>query len=476
MVAKNFQPYVDIMQPPSEVTGSFILCEVKLPTTTVKFTVDCGLYQEKEYERENDNFRVSPEEVDFVVLTHNHVDHNGRLPFFVRHGFSGNIYTTRVTKSILGRSLDDNVRVLKDIRKYRDTNIYYDSIDVQKTLDLVVGCDYNQPIDAHKYVRLHFIMNGHLFGAASVLAEIHYPGTDNIYILFSGDYNNKNMFFYVSPPRKWITQLPLTVIIESTYGAMDSRDVKRVFMGNVTSAIAQGKTIVLPVFSLGRAQEILYVLKRMQMDELLDVNIPIYYDGKLSFSYTDAIMRMQEIGSLHFFEDKVDFMPENLTRIRDPIARGRVINDQKSKIIVTTSGNGSYGSAQAYIKELIQRKNVLIHFTGFCTEDSLGYELKRTPKHETVWVSGSKVLKLADVEYTSEFSAHAKANELIGFLKKFKNLKLVLVNHGVMEVKDTFAGRVVKEVNCNDVGILGKDYFYRVNSYGLDKAMSTKFK
>ena len=471
MVVKTFQPYVDIMQPPSEVTGSFILNEVKLPTTTVKFSVDCGLFQEKNYELENDKFIVSPDSLDFVALTHNHVDHNGRLPYLVRHGFSGSIYTTNVTKAILGLSLDDNVRVLK--RRFRESKMEYDFNDVANTLDLVVGCDFNQYVDASEHIRLYFNMNGHLFGAATVLAEIHYPRTTNTYILYSGDYNNKNMFFYVSPLRKWITELPINVVIESTYGTMNSRDIKKVFSENVTSALEDDKTIVLPVFSLGRAQEILYVLKRMQMEGLIDVNIPIYYDGKLSFDYTNAITKMQEDGMLHFYEDKIDFMPENVTKIRDPIARGRVINDHNPKIIVTTSGNGSYGSAQIYIKELIQRRNVLIHFTGFCTEDSLGYELKATPKMETVWVCGAKVLKLADVEFTSEFSAHAKADELIGFLRQFKDLRSVLVTHGTMGSKDAFAERIVKEVKCKDVGILGKGYAYRINSQGLEKAIPT---
>lgn len=474
-MVKQFRPYVDIMQAPSEVTGSFILCVVKLPTTTVKFVVDCGMYQEQEYEKYNNGFKVKPDEVSFVVLTHNHVDHSGRLPYFVKCGFYGEIFTTKVTKAFLGKALYDTEKILRGFNKYKETKALYGREDIESTLSLVVGCDYNQSIQAHEHIWLHFCSNGHLFGAASVLVEIRYPGFDPEYIFFSGDYNDKNMFFQVSPLRKWITELPLTVVIESTYAYMNSTDITHVFCENITNALAQGKVIVIPVFSLGRAQEILCVLKEMQESGLIDSDIPIYYDGKLSFAYTNIILKMLERGWLHFYKDKQEFLPENLIKVRNHVARNRLIADRQPKIIVSTSGNGSYGASKSYIKEFIQSPMALIHFTGYCTEDSLGYKLKTTAKGEVVSVAGLKVVKRAEVEFTTEFSAHAKADELIALLKKFKHLKLVLVNHGKKESKDLLSNRIVKEVDCENVGTLGSDYLYRVDSTGLVKTMPTKF-
>ena len=217
--------YVDLMQDKAEVTGSLTLGVTKIMDKTRKFAVDCGLYQERNYEDEdrNESFPTNPEEVEFVILTHNHTDHTGRLPYFVRKGFSGKIYTTEVTKRLLGKALNDSARIIKDTGKRKNKAALYDADDVQKTLNLVEGCDYNQPIRVNENMTLTFIPNGHLIGAAMVLLQIHCPGVlQDINFFFSGDYNNKNMFFEVAPIRKWITKLPVNIVVESTYGYMNS--------------------------------------------------------------------------------------------------------------------------------------------------------------------------------------------------------------------------------------------------------------
>ena len=137
---------------------------------------------------------------------------------------------------------------------------------------------------------------------------------------------------------------------------------------------------------------------------------------------------------------------------------------------------GSYGPAQVYIPEYIQRKGDLIHFTGYTSEGTLGSKLKNAEFGDDVEVGGLIVKKLAEVDYTTEYSAHAKADEMIEFLQKFNNLKLVLVNHGQDDVKVKFAKRILNEVETKYVGILGRDYFFRVDRYGLRKTLSTKFK
>ena len=136
---------------------------------------------------------------------------------------------------------------------------------------------------------------------------------------------------------------------------------------------------------------------------------------------------------------------------------------------------GSYGPAQIYIPEYIKRENALIQFTGYTAEGTLGRKLKEAEKGENVEIGGRLLRKNADVEYTNEFSAHAKADEMIAFLKQFKNLKLVLVNHGEEEIKFSFANRIIEEVKPKDVGILGREYFFRVNPYGLVETKTTKF-
>ena len=136
---------------------------------------------------------------------------------------------------------------------------------------------------------------------------------------------------------------------------------------------------------------------------------------------------------------------------------------------------GCHGPAQIYIPEYIGRKNALIHFTGYTAEGTLGNKLKRGKKGDVIEVGGMMVKKLADVEYTNEYSSHAKADEMIEFLKQFKDLRLVLVNHGQTTSKEIFAERILKETDAKKVGILGREYFFRCNHYGLVKTLSSNF-
>ena len=170
-----------------------------------------------------------------------------------------------------------------------------------------------------------------------------------------------------------------------------------------------------------------------------------------------------------------NFLPQNLTFV-DKESRCDVLEDNKKKIILTTSGMGSYGPAQVYIPEYITRENTLIQFTGYTAEGTMGSKLKNAKFGEVVEVGGLIVKKKADVEYTTEYSAHAKADEMIQFLGQFKKIKLVLLNHGEIETKSTFAQRIANEISTKRIGLLGREYFFRIDPYGLVKTLSTKFK
>ena len=464
--------YIDIMAFHPEVTGSCNLIVVKYPDgTTTKFIVDCGLFQEKEYSDRNKELPFDSSTIDFVLITHNHIDHTGRLPFLVKEGYEKSIYMTEVTSNLIRLALSDSYKVLKNISKRENKKVLYSDEDIRDTLDKVKGVKFNEEIPITPNIKVTFLNNGHLLGAAIILVKISYPECEDINLLFTGDYNNKNMFFDVEDIPEDIKDLPLTIIQESTYGDMESTDITYCYENNILGAINTNKTVVTPVFSLGRAQEILYVLKKLQDSGKLSENIPIYLDGNLAIQYTNIYTSKK----IKLKDGMEEFLPKNLTNIDDMELRRSVLYDEKAKIILTTSGMGSYGPAQTYIPEYLSRKNALIQFTGYTAEGSLGERLKSTPFGETVEVAGLVVIKRADVEYTTEYSAHAKADEMIDFLNKFNNIKMVLISHGEKKTKDIFAKRVLKEVETKHVGILGNEYFFRIDSYGLVKTMSTKF-
>lgn len=470
-MGKSCRLYVDIMVIHDEVTGSCILVIVKFPNGgTLRFVVDCGLFQEREYEELNSVLPFSAENVDFCLVTHVHVDHIGRLPYMVKNGFYRPIYATEATCKLLPLALGDSYKVLSSVSKRKHVKCLYSDLDVGNTISLLKPCVYNETIQVHENVKVTFLSNGHIVGSALILVQISFPGQEDINLLFTGDYNNKNMFFDVHPIPQWILQLPLTIVQESTYGDMDSTVINKCFKDNILSCLQHDGTVVALVFSLGRAQEILYELRNMQKKGELDVEIPIYFDGKLAIRYTNLYIK----DGLGIRQEMRDFIPENLTFV-DKANRSEVLEDTNKKIIVTTSGMGSYGPAQTYIPEYISRENSLIHFTGYTAEGTLGNRLKETQHGEMVEVGGLITKKRASVEYTTEYSAHAKANEMIDFLNQFENLKLVLVNHGETNTKNIFAERIVNEVHTKRVGLLGRQYFFRVDSYGLVKTLSSKF-
>lgn len=463
--------YVDLMAVHQEVTGSCHLAIVKYPDgTTIKFLVDCGLFQEREYGKYNNDLPFDAANIDFCLVTHNHVDHTGRLPLLVKRKFSNKIYSTSATACLIDPALDDSYRVLKDLAKRNHERELYSESDANNAKNLFVGCGFEETIQIDESIKATFFKNGHLVGAALILVQISYPECEDINLLFTGDYNDHNMFFDVPPLPEWVLDLPLTVIQESTYGNMDTTEIKPCFEKNVFQRIRDGGSVLGMAFSLGRSQEVLYVLKTMQNKGDLSREIPIYFDGKLAHRYTSLYLK----ADLGIREDMKDFLPANLNYV-DRSNRMSVIESSQQKIIITTSGMGSYGPAQVYIPNLITQRNYLLQFTGYTTEGTLGSRLKETEVGQNVNIGSIIRTKLAEVAYTTEFSAHAKADEMIAFLKRFRNLKLVLVNHGEAATKEKFSERIVGEVDPKCVAISNRDYFFRVSPYGMVRSMSTKF-
>lgn len=475
---ENF--YVDLSTSCSNVTGSCHLENVRFPDCThTKFLLDCGLHQGKEecsfiYEKTADDmnkkFFFNPEDIGFCLVTHNHTDHTGRLPLLTKGGFKGNIYMSEDTRVLLPLALNDSQKCLRDIAKRNNTKVLYSETDVEKVLNQSRVCLFEKTEQINEHIKVTYFNNGHLVGAAIILVQISYPEKEDINLLFLGDYHYKNVFLDLVDLPQWVKNLNLIVITESTYGYMDSNEIHKCYAENILRCLYNNGTVVSPVFSLGRSQEILYELKELQNMKELDVNIPIYLDGKLAINYTNLYTG----GKLHIKPSMIDFLPRNLTFV-DKTTRDKVLFDKDKKIILTTSGMGNYGPAQLYIPEYIGRKNSMIHFTGYTAPDTLGGKLKSAKTSETVKVGGLVMEKNGMVEYTSEFSAHAKADEIIRFLKEFRNLELVLLTHGEEQSKDMLASRIVKEVKPKAVGIFDSRYLFRVNAYGVVKTMSTKY-
>lgn len=463
--------YVDISATHPEVTGSCIFCVIHYineynEKKSVKFAVDCGMFQEEAYDKLNDTFPFNVQDLDFILVTHAHLDHVGRLPLAVKKGFVNEIYATKTTKALMAPSLRNSYTIQNQNGKSP-----YDMHDVEHTLFLVEGCEFDKPVQITPNIKATFFKNGHLLGAALILLQISVPDSDDINILFTGDYKGSNIFFDVPELPQYVLDLPLTVVQESTYGSRTTEEVNACFKSNIVKAVHESKTIVIPAFSLGRTQEVLYMLKLMKEEGSIPFNYPIYLDGPLSQSYT-RIYLSENMGLKETMED---FLPRNLQFINADNRIGIAENVEKRKIIVTSSGMGSNGPAQTHIPIALSHPKGLVHFTGYMAEGTLGRKLMENAEEGVLFIGKNIVRKRGKVQFTNEFSAHAKSDEMIKFLQKFTALKMVLINHGNLESKQEFATKVAKEVNPKQTAILGREFAYRINAYGLVKSFKSHF-
>ena len=259
--------FIDVFSQHSEVTGSSILLIIKLSNgDIVKGMIDCGTFQEMEYQDENTKFIIEPKQVDFLCLTHDHIDHMGRIPLLVNRGYKKKIYCTNNTAVLLPYTLHDNFKIMKDRCKRKNQKCWYSIEDVTNAEKLVDKKSYYETFEVHPKIKITFLENGHLLGAAMILLQIE--DEENINLLFTGDYNNQNVFFDVNPIPQWIKDLPITIFAESTYGDRTTEEVlsemDKTFKENILEAVSENKNILIPSFALGRSQEVLYHIKEIQ--------------------------------------------------------------------------------------------------------------------------------------------------------------------------------------------------------------------
>ena len=453
---------VDISTKNGGVSGNCTLISVHSPFYNVNFLVDCGLYQgEEDSEKKNrDPFEFNPEKLQFVLLTHNHMDHVGRIPLLYKKYYSGKIYTTEDTKKMMPLALISSEDIIRKYAKDYSKKAIYKYSDVERAISNTQACAFNETVEPYPGIRATFFKNGHLIGAGIILVQISCYGYEDINLLFVGDYKGNNIFFDVPELPEWVLNLPIHVIGESTYGDVDSSEISpKCCMKNVSQWLKDGiKKVVIFAHSQGRYQEVNYDLKLAQ-GKIIDPSIQIINDGNLGIKFTN----LYKHASLNIKPEMQDFLPVNHTFI-DSNQREYNMYSNAPKIIVTTSGMASYGPAFEYISNLIDRKDVGFHFTSHLSTNSLGYKLMNSFK-KTCKIGGVVKPKEATILATSEYTSHARRDELLKFYSQFTNLRSLLINHGEPDVKNEFAQYCEERLNSStSVAILGNGYTIRVNS------------
>lgn len=410
-----------------EVTGSCYLLETK----TTKFLVDCGIWQGARFtENKNyDPFPFNAEELDFVILTHAHLDHCGRIPKLYKEGFRGKIITTKATADFAQLMLADSAHVIAQEAREVGYPPLYTEEDAANCNNLFQGHDYNQKIiiGNNKEIEIRLQDAGHILGSAIV--EIWSDGKK---IVFSGDLGNPPV-----PILKNTTTIEEAdyVVMESTYGNKDHEDTKTrelIVSSAIYEAATMKGTLMIPAFALERTQELLYELNKLVENKDIPP-MPVFVDSPLAIAATQIFKKHEylydkESSNLIKSGDDVFNFP-GLVMTKNVAASKKINREPAPKIIIAGSGMCQGGRIKFHLKRyLADFKNQLL-IIGYQVEGSLGRKLLDRAK--SVRIEGKNIPVAAKIRAIGGYSAHADQPKLIKWLKAFKKKPVkVFVTHG----------------------------------------------
>ena len=422
-----------------QVTGSMHL----LQTEGYNILIDCGLDYEKEtYQEENQYFPFEPAEIDVVILTHAHIDHSGNLPTLVRSGFNGQILCTTPTADLTEILLLDSVNVFLRKQEKRSKGKrgrssgpqpLYLQKHVMDTVDRFVTISFHKDFILNDRVSLTFIPVGHLLGAAAVVLTIK-DGDREKKIAFTGDIGRKNYPVLVDPE-----SLPQVdyLVSESTYGGrLHSKEVsledKLVEMINETCIKSPGR-LIIPAFSIGRTQSLVYSLHKIFSKGLLPP-VKIFVDSPLAIFATDIYRKHYMLvneESRQFYERQGDpFEFDQLSYVQDKRESLSVSNYQDPCIIISSAGMLEGGRIQDHLYYNIQNYYCTILFIGYCAKGTLGHRLLRGDP--IIRLRNRDLMVYASIKQTDLLSGHGDHGDLVANVKSQDPhlLKKVFLVHG----------------------------------------------
>jgi metallo-beta-lactamase family protein len=452
-----------------EVTGSRHAVEVKLAGRSRRFMVDYGMFQGgREATNKNlDPLPFSPKDLDFVVLTHAHIDHSGLLPRLCAQGFSGPIYCTAATFELLKILLPDSAYLQRsDVdRAERRQKVgkwhgampvaLYSREEVEVTLNQFEVLEYDQSIELAPGIQLEFRNAGHILGSAIAVIDITEDGTKKKRCVFSGDIGMKGKVLMPDPDL--ITHADV-LVVESTYGDRLHRnlqDTENELVEVICSTMESHGNIVIPAFAVGRTQEILFLLIDLVRRGRLP-HLNIWVDSPMAtaathltehyFSQLDA----QSQATFKWYKDNIGAV--DLRFIAD-VEESKALNKVKGgAIIISASGMCDAGRVVHHLASNLPRAQNAIIITGFQAFGSLGRRL--VDKAQKVRLLGDEVLVKASVHTIGGLSAHADQAGLMDWLKGFENQpQTIFVVHGEPEASSVFAESIRDDLHWKNVVI-----------------------
>ena len=440
------------------VTGSMHLIETE---NNFSILLDCGLYQGLGQETDilNRHLNVNPSAINVVLLSHAHIDHSGNLPLLVKQGFLGFIYCTPPTRKVVELLLFDSANIhefdIEYINKERELlnqkplEPLYTYHDVERCLKHFKTIPYNQEFQLNDQVSFTFTDVGHILGSAAVNLKFNNGAGKLTRLTYTGDIGKYNDIILKNPQ-----PFPQAdyIICESTYGdrlhnnSPDS-DLQLLNIIRKTCIEKKGK-LIIPAFSLGRTQELVFILNKLKNKNMLP-NINIYVDSPLSAGITN-IMRehincFNESFNQYLSKDADPFGFENLKYIIDK-EDSKALNNQKEPcIIIAASGMMDGGRIKHHLIHYISDSKHTILIVGYCTTNSLGGQIKNGKKNVKILDEFYDVK--AEIATIDSYSAHADYSEIIHFLscQNKKKVKTIFLVHGDTNAKIIFKEKLIKE-------------------------------
>ena len=433
-----------------EVTGS---CHY-LEACGKHILIDCGLEQGPDL-YENQEIPINPSMIDYILLTHAHIDHSGKIPLLVKNGFKGEIICTFATSDLCSIMLRDSAHIQESEAEWRNRKalrsgapLYeplYTVQDAMNAVALLAPIDYNQTIQLCEGIELRFTDVGHLLGSSCIEVWITENGISKK-IVFSGDIGNTDQPLIKDPKP---TKDADYVVMESTYGDRLHTKEKPDYVGELVKILKEtfdkGGNVVIPSFAVGRTQEMLYFLRKIKTEGMVEgyPDFPVYVDSPLAVEATGIFQK--NIYSC-FDEEAMTLVKQGINPISFPGLRLSITSEESKainfedtpKVIISASGMCEAGRIRHHLKHNLWRPECTILFVGYQAIGTLGRSIVDGKKE--VKLFGEPIEIRASIKKLEGLSGHADKNGLIGWLQKFeKKPDRVFIVHGEDAVCTAFA-------------------------------------
>ena len=425
------------------VTGSKYLVEAD----GKRFFVDCGLFQGFKQLRLRNwaHLPVDPKSIDAVILTHAHLDHSGYLPLLMKHGFRGPVYCTPGTRDLCAILLPDSGHLQEKDAEFANRHGFskhhpalplYTLADAEASLKRFASIEFNEDKRLSAQLSFRLVPAGHILGAAMV--ELTCGETK---VVFSGDLGRPNSPTVVDP-----TPIAQTdyLLVESTYGNRkhDTQDPEDVLAEIINRTAGRGGTILIPSFAVGRSQTLMYHLHRLKQEKRIP-DIPVFLDSPMAIEASELFVKHADEEKLSASQARaVCSVARFVTSVEESKALDR---DPTPKVIISASGMATGGRVLHHLKVFAPDARNTILFAGFQAGGTRGDAMTRGAP--SVKIHGTYVTIRAEVDNLHMLSAHADADEIMGWLRNFRTPpKRTFVTHGEPAAADALRHRIAEEL------------------------------